>query len=1564
MRAVRRSLSLLMVSAVLATVSMGASPSLAEPSPATPEPVADAEAAQPAPAPASPVSSNDSSPPDVSEVELPERRTLRSRTFRLGDRFRTEVAANAIHFRDGQGRWQPIDDTLVASDEDLVNKANRFRVSLPPAADRPVKVEDNGRWVSFTLDGATPAGRSRAGGGVRYEGARPGLALSYDMLADGVKETVTLTGPQSPAAWSFTVRASAGLTAKADATGAVTLTDSAGQEAFQLAAPFALDSAPDAVPSTDAVRATLAPVAEGWRLTVVLDEAWRTAPGRVWPVMVDPTILTGFNTVSTCPLHQSTPTVSDCFNYDLFVSGGATRNRSLLRFDELATAVPQNAVIITSGMHLKVKYVDAQAGEYIGAHAVTSTWTSAASWNNRATSTPWTAAGGDYDSTVANAPGGLGTIGSWMRWDLSALTARWVDQSLVNQGVLLRQLDETKVQSGAYHGKSATSADLPRLEVEWSPPMGRRPTDTLWTRQLTDRLDLAVNVATGNLTVRQVDFADAGHGPAMTIDRTYNSLNRHYAGPSGNGWSFGHGNQSYVQNGENSATVTLPSFATVRFTRNANGIDWTSPPALNATLTEPGAGKFRLTFNATGERWDYDLVFPYVNGIRTSRLTSRTDRNGNKIDYEYASTITWPTGISSMTGFNDPGRGHYTVNNTGPDGRALFVKHDASGRQATYGYSNGNLTSVVDADSKTTTFAYDNAKRLIRITTPEGRMVRIGYNGTDDGRAASVTMVDDVPNDTGPFTDFAYTSTTGAGTSTVHNWWRGTVTSARKATTYAYDASGKVTRATDPLGRLRDTTYTANGDVQTAVDGMGKTTTNGYDSLNNPTSVTLPTGAASYAAYAGGSYGLNGSLSCASTDTGHKNRPHCTTNADGNSTAFTYDTPGNVSKVKDTSSGGAAAEQTFTYNPPAPAAMVCGGLPGQVCTATDGRGKVTSYTYNTLGQLTGVNNPAPLGDTSATYDTSRRPATVTDGKTTPTVSAFVYDGMGRTTQVRYDGSTTACTSTQWNAGTCLTYAYDGDGNRTSQTDQTGTVTWTYDKLGREWTRTQPGSAPAGGTSTLLYDVAGNLETVTDDYGATSYSYDEANQLTKLAEPGGSCTSTPTVRCTLFTYNNNGARVTTTYPTSPTTVMTMTPDDSGRVTQIRAALTGSSTAFSDFSYTYSRMVGSTATDGGLTRSRTDNTITSTTAGKTTTYGYDTLARLTSAVEKSSGGATTASWLYCYDLAGNRTHDLSNPASGVSCTATAANNTYNDANQLTSRNGSAPGAFLYDGNGNETAAVGSSTRTSGTWNVKSQLTSVTVGGTAIPFTYSGAGNKTRLTAGSGTSQIAYRNTALGITAQTAGSTPTTFIRDPAGTLIGARTGTATSGNTAYYLFDGQGSVIGLVGYNSTTSAWQKRNSYSYDPYGKNRSKTENLTNPFQYTGGYLDTTTGLYKLGIRYYDPTLGRFTQPDPTGQDAHYTYARNSPCNYKDPNGAESFTDIAIEVLEACASSVLEGLGLDLLGYAITGQIQVALADVALDCAIGATVEILEQAGLDDQAGLLGSLATTLDVLEFANRVL
>lgn len=43
--------------------------------------------------------------------------------------------------------------------------------------------------------------------------------------------------------------------------------------------------------------------------------------------------------------------------------------------------------------------------------------------------------------------------------------------------------------------------------------------------------------------------------------------------------------------------------------------------------------------------------------------------------------------------------------------------------------------------------------------------------------------------------------------------------------------------------------------------------------------------------------------------------------------------------------------------------------------------------------------------------------------------------------------------------------------------------------------------------------------------------------------------------------------------------------------------------------------------------------------------------------------------------------------------------------------------------------------------------------------------------------------------------------------------------------------------------------------------------------------LLKLGARYYDPTLARFTQPDPAHTCGGYAYAGDDPANNTDPTG-------------------------------------------------------------------------------------
>lgn len=80
------------------------------------------------------------------------------------------------------------------------------------------------------------------------------------------------------------------------------------------------------------------------------------------------------------------------------------------------------------------------------------------------------------------------------------------------------------------------------------------------------------------------------------------------------------------------------------------------------------------------------------------------------------------------------------------------------------------------------------------------------------------------------------------------------------------------------------------------------------------------------------------------------------------------------------------------------------------------------------------------------------------------------------------------------------------------------------------------------------------------------------------------------------------------------------------------------------------------------------------------------------------------------------------------------------------------------------------------------------------------------------------------------------------------------------------------------------------GPERAPTEAVSQPYRCAGTYLDPT-GLYKMGHRYYDPTLGRFAQPGPSGQGQNpYLHAAGDPINNSDPTGLYSLDDFKSDV--------------------------------------------------------------------------
>ena len=163
----------------------------------------------------------------------------------------------------------------------------------------------------------------------------------------------------------------------------------------------------------------------------------------------------------------------------------------------------------------------------------------------------------------------------------------------------------------------------------------------------------------------------------------------------------------------------------------------------------------------------------------------------------------------------------------------------------------------------------------------------------------------------------------------------------------------------------------------------------------------------------------------------------------------------------------------------------------------------------------------------------------------------------------------------------------------------------------------------------------------------------------------------------------------------------------------------------------------------------------------------------------------------------------------------------------------------------------------------------------MTYGGSSQVERRQAGN----TDFTTSALGLQEADPPGQATYYTCDNSGNLISQR----TPSGTHYYILDALGSVVAL-----TDDSGAVVGRYSYEPYGK-ATHSGTVQSAFQFASGYHDSQTGLVKFGVRYYDPTLGRWTQEDSLGSGLadprmlnRYGYAVGDPVNRTDHGGVTS----------------------------------------------------------------------------------
>ncbi len=423
------------------------------------------------------------------------------------------------------------------------------------------------------------------------------------------------------------------------------------------------------------------------------------------------------------------------------------------------------------------------------------------------------------------------------------------------------------------------------------------------------------------------------------------------------------------------------------------------------------------------------------------------------------------------------------------------------------------LTSTVAP--AVTSYRYDpSTYDLLETDLPAGGVSKQTYNGHHDV-ASSAQLITGTTQWQGSLSSYdsqgnLSASTDGRGVTVSADG--SSVTANTQATQYTahqlYNAQGDQTAAgTPPI------TTTLNGatSVNTPV-----TTTTGYDSDGNPTSVTTPNGASTTMAYdhLGRQTSTtlppvtlaSGSIVQPVQSTAYDGEDHVVrqVNGNGDTTQSSYDPLGRLVASVNPVSG----TQITTYN-------------ATELTATqDPVGNTSHYQYEGAGRLTQVTDPL-TGTALYQYDPVGNTTVITSGDTSGGVIQVQTQQYNSRNQLTSAAATGPDGTTQ-----TTTYGYDQDGNPTYQQDANGQVTLTsYDAADRPVAlRLDPSAGVTGPQENYGYDPTGNMTRTVDMDGRVSTSiYDGDSRLLSSV----SMTGTTTTVSTASGYDPNGNTITQT-----------------------------------------------------------------------------------------------------------------------------------------------------------------------------------------------------------------------------------------------------------------------------------------------------------------------------------------------------------------------------------------------------------------------------------------------------
>ncbi len=257
-------------------------------------------------------------PEIITPIEIKSKRTANAKIFsQPGGTKQMEVYASPIHYateENNQTVWKDIDSNFKKSNQGYENTANSFSVLMPEKiAESAITIKKNNLQLELLLE-KTPQSSGGLGGLlpnllsptlqvkgelITYGNVRPGVDFRYQSLDEGVKEEIILNSPNAQSSYVFNIQTT-GVTAQKQDNGSILFIDNNTQKTEFLMPPMVMwdsrggqDSESNAYSNDIAV--DLKPVSDGYQLTITPSLNWLKNRARIYPVILDPTIIVEVN---------------------------------------------------------------------------------------------------------------------------------------------------------------------------------------------------------------------------------------------------------------------------------------------------------------------------------------------------------------------------------------------------------------------------------------------------------------------------------------------------------------------------------------------------------------------------------------------------------------------------------------------------------------------------------------------------------------------------------------------------------------------------------------------------------------------------------------------------------------------------------------------------------------------------------------------------------------------------------------------------------------------------------------------------------------------------------------------------------------------------------------------------------------------------------------------------------------------------------------------------------------------------------------------------------------------